>query len=309
MSAAAPEIVLDMRGVTVMYGSARGIEDVSLSVPAAQVTGLLGPSGSGKTTLLRAVLDLVHPQQGSIDIVTTSSKDRRARGNVAYLPGDLSLPGRLTGEALLRRFSAAGGGLDTTRVESLAKRLGLDLTRPVGTLSKGNRQKVGLVLAFAKNARVLLLDEPTSGLDPLLQREFAALVHEAVNAGAAVVLSSHVMSELEDLADRVAVLRQGRLVAVETIDQLRARARQRIRIRTVDANATDACRDSLARLPGVDAHVADAVIDATFTGEVDRIIKALAEHSVQSIESVGGELDEVLLDFYSDERYAPKVGE
>ena len=143
----------------------------------------------------------------------------------------------------------------------------------------------------------------------MLQREFAALVYEAVNAGAAVVLSSHVMSELEDLADRVAVLREGRLVAVETIDQLRARARQRIRIRTVDANATDACRDSLARLPGVDAHAADAVIDATFTGEVDRIIKALAEHSVQSIESVGGELDEVLLDFYSDERYAPKVGE
>jgi ABC-2 type transport system ATP-binding protein len=178
----------------------------------------------------------------------------------------------------------------------------------VGTLSKGNRQKVGLVLAFAKNARVLLLDEPTSGLDPLLQREFATLVHEAVNDGAAVLLSSHVMSELEDLADRVAVLREGRLVAVETIDQLRARARQRIRIRTIDANDTDACCDSLAQLPGVKAHAADAVIDATFTGEVDRIIKTLAEYSVQSIESVGGELDEVLLDFYSDERYAPKVG-
>ncbi|MCH9795821.1 MAG: ATP-binding cassette domain-containing protein, partial [Actinomycetia bacterium] len=104
MSTAVPEIVLDMRGVTVMYGSARGIEDVSLSVPAGQVTGLLGPSGSGKTTLLRAVLDLIHPQRGAIDIVTTSSKDRRARANVAYLPGDLSLPGRLTGQALLRRF-------------------------------------------------------------------------------------------------------------------------------------------------------------------------------------------------------------
>ena len=309
MSTDAPEIVLEMKGVTVMYGSARGIEDVSLSVPAGQVTGLLGPSGSGKTTLLRAVLDLIHPQRGAIDIVTTSSKDRRARANVAYLPGDLSLPGRLTGKALLRRFSAAGGGLDPTRVESLTERLGVDLTRPVGTLSKGNRQKVGLVLAFAKNARVLLLDEPTSGLDPLLQREFATLVHEAVNDGAAVLLSSHVMSELEDLADRVAVLRDGRLVAVETIDRLRARARQRIRIRTVDANETNACQASLAQLPGVEAHAAAAVIDATFTGEVDRIIKTLAEYSVQSIESVGGELDEVLLDFYSDERYAPKVGE
>ncbi len=191
-----------------MYGSARGIEDVSLTVRAGQVAGLLGPNGSGKTTLLRAVLDLVHPQQGSIDIVTTSSKDRRARANVAYLPGDLSLPGRLTGKALLRRFSAAGGGLDPTRVESLTKRLGVDLTRPVGTLSKGNRQKVGLVLAFAKNARVLLLDEPTSGLDPLLQREFAVLVDEVTKDGTAVVLSSHVMSELEDLGDRVAACHQ-----------------------------------------------------------------------------------------------------
>ena len=140
MSTDAPEIVLEMWGVTVMYGSARGIEDVSLSVPAGQVTGLLGPSGSGKTTLLRAVLDLVHPQQGSIDIVTISSKDRRARGNVAYLPGDLSLPGRLTGEALLRRSVRPVVGYDPGGI--ISRRLGLDLAGPWAHCP-GQQAKVG----------------------------------------------------------------------------------------------------------------------------------------------------------------------
>jgi len=308
VSAAAPEIVLDVRGVTVRYGSARGIDDVTLQVPAGQVTGLLGPNGSGKTTLLRSVLDLVHLSAGSIDVACVDSKDRRARARVAYLPGDLSFPARLSGHALLRRFSAAGGGLEHSRVDSLAKRLGIDLTRPVGTLSRGNRQKVGLVLAFAKNSDLLLLDEPTSGLDPLLQREFASLVREVVDAGSAVVLSSHVMSELEDLADRVAVLREGRLVAVETIDQLRARARQRLRVRTVDPNAIYPCCERLSSIPGVEARIIDSMIEVTYVGDVDGIIKTLATFSVQSVESVGGELDEVLLDCYSDERFAPKGG-
>jgi ABC-2 type transport system ATP-binding protein len=308
VSAAAPDIVLDVRGVTVRYGSARGIDDVTLQVPAGQVTGLLGPNGSGKTTLLRSVLDLVHPSTGSIEVVRVDSKNRRARARVAYLPGDLSFPPRLNGYALLRRFSAAGGGLDQTRVDALAKRLGIDLSRQVGTLSRGNRQKVGLVLAFAKNADLLLLDEPTSGLDPLLQREFASLVGEVVESGSAVVLSSHVMSELEDLADRVAVLREGRLVAVETIEQLRARARQRLRVRTVDPNAMYPCCERLASVPGVEARIADSMIDVSYVGDVDGIIKTLATFAVQSVESVGGELDEVLLDFYSDDRYAPKGG-
>jgi len=306
--AQARQIVLDVKDVTVRYGSARGIDDVSLQVPAGQVTGLLGPNGSGKTTLLRSILDLVHPTKGTIDVVGTDSRRPRARACISYLPGDLSFPGRLSGHSLLRRFSAAGGALDSTQIENLSKRLDIDLSRPVGTLSRGNQQKVGLVLAFAKQADVLLLDEPTSGLDPLLQREFAVLVTEVVERGSAVVLSSHVMSELEDLADRVAVLREGRLVAVETIEQLRARARQRLRVRTVDPNLAYTCCERINALPGVDARIADSMIDVTYIGDVDGIVKVLAGFSIQTIESVGGELDEVLLDFYSDERYAPTGG-
>lgn len=295
---------LDIVGVTVRYGVARGIDDVTLSVPVGQVTGLLGPNGSGKTTLLRAVLDLVHPTTGSISIGNIDSRNPRARAQIAYLPGDLSFPRRLTGAALLRRFTAVGDGVDPSRLRNLVERLGVDLSRPVGTLSRGNRQKVGLILAFARHVDVVLLDEPTSGLDPLLQREFAVLVKEAVNDGSAVVLSSHVMSELEDLADRVAVLREGRLVAVETIEQLRARARQRLHVRVVDGRSPQECSDRLNSLPGVRADVVDGRVDVAYVGDVDAIIKALAQFQVHSIESVGGELHEVLLDFYSDSRYA-----
>lgn len=306
MSSAAVGTVLDIEGVTVRYGAARGIEGVSLDIPAGQVTGLLGPNGSGKTTLLRAVLDLVHPAEGAIEIAGIDSRDPRARARIAYLPGDLSFPSRLDGRALLRRFSAARGRLDADRITRLATRLGIDLSRPVGTLSRGNRQKIGLVLTFARDVDLYLLDEPTSGLDPLLQREFATLVAETVDRGSAVVLSSHVMSELEDLADRVAVLREGRLIAVETIEQLRARARQRLRVRLVDPTDIDACCALLEVMPGVRAKVTDATIEVSYTGKVDRIVKALARFTVQSVESVGGELHEVLLDFYSDDRYVPR---
>lgn len=298
--------VLRVEDLTVTYGSARGIADVTLDVPSGRVTGLLGPNGSGKTTLLRAVLDLVHPAAGRVHITGTDSRQSGARARIAYLPGDLSFPGRLTGAALIRRYTAAHGHLDGDRVSGLADRLNIDLSRPVGTLSRGNRQKIGLILVFGRDADLLLLDEPTSGLDPLLQREFAALVEESVDRGSAVVLSSHVMSELEDLAHRVAVLREGRLVALESIDELRARARQRLRVRFADTDLAHECARRLQGTGDVDVTADGDVIDVGFSGQADGVIKTLAEFTVLSVESIGGELDEVLLDFYADERYAPQ---
>lgn len=293
-------VALRVESLTVRYGSARGIEDVTLEVPSGAVTGLLGPNGSGKTTLLRAVLDLVHPTSGSVRIAGTDSRVCDARARVAYLPGDLSFPSRLSGYQLIRRYSSALGGLDPTRVDALAHRLAISLDRPVGTLSRGNRQKVGLILAFARDADLLLLDEPTSGLDPLLQLEFAELVAESVSAGSAVVLSSHVLSELEDLAHRVAVLREGRLVAVESIDSLRARARQRLRVRFPDRDTAVHAAEDLRRVDAAECEVVDNAVEVSFTGEADPVVKAIAGFTVVSIESVGGELDQVLLDFYAD---------
>lgn len=295
---AAEHLALEAIDLTVSYGSARGIEAVHLDVPLAGVTGLLGPNGAGKSTLLRAALDLVHPTGGHINVLGVSSRLPHARAEIAYLPGDLLLPGQLSGWAVLRRYTAGRGALDETRVRALAARLDLDLDRRVGQLSKGNRQKIGLVLAFAPQARLLLLDEPTSGLDPLLQREFGELVDESVSNGVAVLLSSHVLSELEGLADRVAVLRAGELVAFESTQDLRSRARRVLRMEMADAQEAVALARDLRNLENVD--VQGAYVEVTYAGDVDEIIKAAARYSTKSIDKVGGDLDDVLLDFYSD---------
>lgn len=289
---------LEAVDLTVSYGAARGVEKIDLEVPSAGVTGLLGPNGAGKSTLLRAALDLVHPTSGEIKVLGIPSQLPRSRTQIAYLPGDLLLPGQLSGWAVLRRFTAGRGPLDEVRVHKLATRLDLDLDRRVAQLSKGNRQKIGLVLAFAPPAKLLLLDEPTSGLDPLLQREFGELVKEAVDDGVAVVLSSHVLSELEGLADRVAVLRAGRLVAFESARQLRGRARRVLRLDMSEAADAEALARDLRDLPGIE--VQDSSVVITYTGDVDPIVKAAARYSTRSIERVGGDLDDVLLDFYAE---------
>jgi len=289
---------MSVESLTVSYGRARGVSGISLDVPTGQVTGLLGPNGAGKTTLLRAALDLVHPTSGSVRIFGVDSTRPGAREQIAYLPGDLLLPGRLTGWSVLRRYTAARGGLSHDRVVDLAQRLDLDLSRPVGQLSKGNRQKVGLIMAFASESRLLLLDEPTSGLDPLLQREFATLVRESITEGAAVLLSSHVLSELEGLADRVAVLRDGELVALESIGDLRARAASMIRLRFASDEQARAFASRVVA-ESIDQQNDGVTVNVTFTGDVDSIIKTAAGFHVTSVESTAGELDDVFLGFYT----------
>ncbi len=295
-SARAPVVVRDL---TVSYGAARGISEVNLELREGQVTGVLGPNGSGKSTLIRAILDLVHPTSGSISVFGESSLQPSARERVSYLPGDLVLPTRLTGQAVVERFTAARGGVDHLVVSALAERLGVDLTRQVGQLSKGNRQKIGLVLAFAPAADVILLDEPTSGLDPLLQREFALLVREATASGATVLLSSHVLQELDHLADRVAVLREGRLIAVEEIAALRARIRQSLRVTFATSDDAAACAQLLRGDHGLEVLVEGAVMKAEILGSVDPLIKAMARCQVDAVESGGTDLEDVFLDFYS----------
>lgn len=288
-------------GLTVTYGKSRGIEGVDLEAVRGEVLGLLGPNGAGKTTLLRAALDLVHPTAGSVQIFNVSSRDPHARSKVTYLPGDLTLPRRLTGDQVVTRFTAGRRPVAATDVARLANAFGVDMQRPIGSLSKGNRQKIGLILAFAPRTPLLFLDEPTSGLDPLVQQTFAELLSEAKSEGTTVVLSSHVLSELEHLADRVAVLRDGRLVAVETMEGLQQRTRQHLEIRLASPEDTAKLIAGLGGLQGVSAEPhGDHSVTVTVAGAIDPVIKAMAQVRVVALHPSSTEIEDVLLDYYQD---------
>lgn len=289
---------ITISGVTVRYGSSRGVSDVHLEVESGRVTGLLGPNGAGKTTLLRAILDLVHPVEGAISIDGVSSRNSSARDHLTYLPGDLVLPSRLTGRKVLQRFNTSRAAIDWDYVGELSDRLDVDLDRQVGQLSKGNRQKVGLLLAFAPKSTFMILDEPTSGLDPILQQVFIDMVHEQTRAGATVLLSSHVLSELEHLADDVVVLREGQLVAHESIAQLRARARQVILAWLADEDSAQRCAEALRSGGLVDVEAEGTRIRAVVVGSPDPVIKALAGFTIQRLVTEGSDLADVFLEFY-----------
>jgi ABC-2 type transport system ATP-binding protein len=294
---------VDAQHLTKSYGRDRGIVDVGLQVLAGEVVGLVGANGAGKTTFMRTLLDFIRPTGGRLSIFGLDSvrNSVEVRRRTAYLPGELVIPPRLRGHDAVRRFTTARTSIDPARVRALAARLDLDLTRRVGDLSKGNKQKVGLVLAFAPPVDLLVLDEPTSGLDPLLQREFAALVHEAVTDGATVILSSHVMSEVEQIATRVALMRDGRIAAVDDISAIRARSRRRGRARPVDAADLAQVAAALTRSAGV-AEVAvdgDAVTFAC-AGQMDDVLKTLAGFTIAALDVTHTDLEDAFFSAYDE---------
>lgn len=286
-------------GLTKFYGEHRGVIDVDLGIREGEVFGLLGPNGSGKTTCIRLFLDLIHPTSGSATILGLNSQadSVRIRQEVGYLPGDFVTYEKLTGRDLLEYFAnLRGHGM--AHAESLAERFDLDLTRKIGELSRGNRQKVGLVQAFMSDPRLLILDEPTSALDPLLQQEFHRMVLEEAAAGKTLFISSHMLSEVEIICDRVGIIREGSLVAIEEIATLRERALTRVEIEFGDpVSAAD-----FHGLDGVtDVVVSDHRLTCSVTGTVDSLIKAAARHTVIRMESAQPGLEEVFLAFYSDD--------
>ncbi len=224
--------VVVTHGLTKFYGRQRGIEGLDLTVQRGEVFGFLGPNGAGKTTTIRLLLGLIRPTAGKAEVLghDVVSDGMRLRARVGYLPGDLALYDRMRGEDLLRFLARMRGSVPASRYRDLAARLDLDLGRRVHDLSKGNRQKLGVVQAFMHDPALLVLDEPTSGLDPLVQLEFQRLVREVVDAGSTVFLSSHVLSEVDQMADRVAIVDSGRLVVVDDVDGLRERATRRVEL-------------------------------------------------------------------------------
>lgn len=284
--------------LTKSYGKARGVADLDLAVRPGEVFGYLGPNGAGKTTTIRTLLDFIRPTSGSAAVFGLDSRrDSIAiRRRVGYLPGELSLYEGLTGRDLLRYMANLRGGVAWRDVEALAERLGATLAQPIRTLSHGNKQKLGLVQAFMHQPDLLILDEPTQGLDPLVQQEFYRMIAEARAVGRTIFLSSHVLPEVEKTCDRVGIIREGRLVAVEEVAGLKAKALRRLEIRF----ATPVPPAAFEGLPGVrDVRAENSALTCTVTGSLDAVIKAAAGFEVVDLISQEPSLEEIFLAYYA----------
>ena len=283
--------------LTKRYGTARGVEALDLEVPAGEVFGFLGPNGAGKSTTIRTLLDFQHPTSGTAEVLGLDSvrQSVEIRRRVGYLPGDVHLFDHLTGAAHLSWFDEARGPHDAEVVTSMVERFEISMDRRIGDLSKGNRQKVGLLLAFAHRPELLVLDEPTSGLDPLVQAEFDQLLRETTAEGRTVLLSSHSLDEVQRVADRVAIIRDGRLVVSDTVERLRADAPRLMSLRL--ARPTEPSR--FLALDGVVAATArDEWIDLRFEGDLQPALALALEIGVDDLTARHADLDELFLSYY-----------
>ena len=296
-STAAEGPAIRITGLTKDYGRIHAVRGIDLEVGRGEVFGFLGPNGAGKTTTIRCILDLLRPTSGVIEVLGLDPRRDgvAVRKRVAYVPGELRLPERQTGRQLVGSIARLRSGLDWARARDLADRLGLDLSRRLRDLSSGNRRKVALLLAFASDAELMVLDEPTNGLDPLMQHEFLRLVRETRDAGTTVFLSSHVLSEVQRAADRVAVLRAGKIVALGTVDELRGQARQRVDVWFVDT----APAAELASVPGLENQVVEGRrFAAVLSGPIQPLLEVLARHPVATMLVEEPDLEEAFLDLY-----------
>jgi ABC-2 type transport system ATP-binding protein len=288
---------IEMYQLTKRYGRARGIEDVDLVVENGEVFGFLGPNGAGKTTAIRTLLDFQRPTSGRASVLGLDSQrdSVEIHRRVGYLPGELTLYGRLSGREHTDWLARVRHLDDLTERDTLAERFQLDLDRPIRDLSKGNRQKVGIVQAFMHHPELVLLDEPTGGLDPLMQEEFRILLREMAREGRTAFLSSHSLDEVERVADRVGAIRDGRMITVDSVQHLQAAAKRHVTVRfdgPVDAS-------EFAVLPGVENVSADeGQLHMTVSGSLDAVVKAAARHRVVDFVSQPADLEEIFFDVY-----------
>ncbi len=288
-------------GLTKHFGEVKALEDLDLEMRPGEIFGFLGPNGAGKTTMIRSILDEIHPTSGRASILGLDShRDSvEIRRHIGYLPSDVALYPELTGSDTLKYFANLRGGVDWQYVDSLASRLNADLEKKVGNLSSGNRQKVGLVQAFMNEPELLIMDEPSSGLDPLVQSEFHQMLQEVAAEGRSVFLSSHTLSEVQQVADRVGIIRRGRLVALESLAELRSKAMRKIDIQFSG-------RVGQGRFDGVDG-IRDVAVSGdratlSFDGRMVELLEVLAAgDDVVDIATREADLEEIFLTYYRED--------
>jgi ABC-2 type transport system ATP-binding protein len=291
--------VIKIQGLTKSYGNVQALFGVDLEVKQGEVFGFLGPNGSGKTTTIRCMLDLIRPQGGTISVLglNPQAEPEAIKARVGYLPGELHLDENMTARQVFRYLNRLRGNRSNWDfIQELSDRLKLELKTPIKNFSKGNKQKVGVVQALMHRPELLLLDEPTGGLDPLMQQEALRMLAEAQGGGATVFFSSHIISEVQAVADRAAIIREGKIVEVVETASLLNRSMRQVRIRfqqPTDVNA-------LFNLPGVELLAQDDGLSVLLQveGEMDTLIKTLAQYPVSDFETQRTSLEEIFLAYY-----------
>ncbi len=296
------QVAIHTEGLTKHYGDFPALVDLNLDVQVGEIFGFLGPNGAGKTTMIRTILDEIRPTSGKASLLGMDSHAQSVeiRNHIGYVPGDLAMYPNLTGRDTITYFANLRGGVDWDFVESLADRLDADLSKKVGDLSSGNRQKVGLIQAFMSKPGLLIMDEPSSGLDPLVQREFQAMMREVAADGRTVFLSSHTLSEVQRVADRVGIIRHGKLIAVEEVAELRSKA-----IRSVNLYFDEPVEAHVFEpLPGVrSVEVENHHVMLSFDGQMETLLRVAAEkYSLLDISTHEADLEEIFLTYYEEDQ-------
>lgn len=301
-----PDLVIELNKLTKYYGRSRGIIDVDLSVKRGEVFGFLGPNGAGKSTAIRTILDLIRPTSGwaRVNGMDPTKEGAKVRRSVGYLPSDFGTYKSMTAKAYLHTLLEMMDYKGSDRIYELAGRLDLDLKRRIKDFSRGNRQKIGVISAFMHNPKLVILDEPTTGLDPLMQQEFYRIVMEEKSKGNTVFLSSHILTEVEAICDRVGIIREGRLIIVENMSTFKRKTGKVLNVefdRKVDP-------DIFMRLEGV-SHIRCGegnVLIMTVSSHIDGVIKELARHVVIDLTYDEVSLEDLFLKYYGRENVSMK---
>lgn len=296
------DIVLQLSNLTKSYGSSRGITDVNLSVVEGEIFGFLGPNGAGKSTAINTILDLLRPNSGSITVfgLDSHSDSVAVRRRVGYLSGDMTTDPSLTGEQYLDFIRNLHGDVDTGYINELIDRLRCETNKKIKSLSRGNRQKISLVAALMHDPDLLILDEPTSGLDPLIQSEFNEIVRERKKRNKTTFMSSHVLSEVQAVCDRVGFIREGKLVRVSRLDDLLQNAPRRVIVRYRSV-APDS---QLKKLDGIeDLRAIGNSRQFTFRGDYNELMRVLSVKPIQDVQILEPQLDELFMEYYTDKEH------
>ena len=291
--------IVKVSNLTKFYGKTKGIEKVSFEIHEGEIYGLMGPNGAGKTTTLRSMLNLISSDSGKTNILGKDVNELSSKeiSHISYLPGEFEMYSNLTGKQYLTYISNLRNA-KTNNIHLLSDQLDLDLNKKINALSKGNKQKIGIVQAFMNSPKLAILDEPTSGLDPLKQQEFQNIVKEQNKKGCSVLLSSHILNEIEDLCEKVGIIKDGTLIASEQISALKNKTIKKYEV-TFENPPSE---NKLSEIKGIyDLKIKDEIATFTIKGNIDDMIKTISKFTVINLRILEPDLEEIFLTYYHKE--------